>query len=358
MKNKPSSVAKPLATQVIQVSVIIPCRNEEDCIEACVRSIFDQDPPSGGFEVIVADGMSTDNTRGILDRLAKEDDRLIVIDNPRRFVSSGLNAAIAVSRGKVIVRMDAHTVYARDYVRQCLAVLEETGADNVGGPWAAEGEGLMGRAIAAAFQSPFSVGGARGHDLGYEGPLDTVYLGCWPREVFARFGLFDEELVRNQDDEFNLRLIRSGGTIWQSPRIRSWYRTRGSLGNLFRQYGQYGYWKVRVIQKHHLPASLRHVVPGGFLLSLLFLLIASWWWTSALWGLIGILSLYGAAILSAAIVTAGKSDWKLLPILPLVFGTYHVSYGLGFIRGVINFLIMRRRPPQSLVALTRHSTLP
>ena len=342
----------------MRVSVIIPCRNEEDCIEACVRSIFDQDPPSGGFEVIVADGMSTDGTRGILDRLAKEDDRLRVIDNPGRFVSSGLNAAIAVSRGKVIVRMDAHTVYARDYVRQCLAVLEETGADNVGGPWAAEGEGLMGRAIAAAFQSPFSVGGARGHDLGYEGSLDTVYLGCWPREAFARFGLFDEELVRNQDDEFNLRLIRSGGKIWQSPRIRSWYRTRGSLGNLFRQYGQYGYWKVRVIQKHHLPASLRHVVPGGFLLSLLFLLIASWWWTSALWGLIGILSLYGAAILSASIVTARKSGWKFLPILPLVFGTYHVSYGLGFIRGVFDFLIMRRRPPQSFVALSRRSTLP
>ena len=358
MKNKPSSVAKPLATQVIQVSVIIPCRNEEDCIEACVRSIFDQDPPSGGFEVIVADGMSTDKTRGILDRLAKEDDRLIVIDNPRRFVSSGLNAAIAVSRGEVIVRMDAHTVYARDYVRQCLAVLEETGADNVGGPWAAEGEGLMGQAIAAAFQSPFSVGGARGHDLGYEGSLDTVYLGCWRRDAFARFGLFDEELVRNQDDEFNLRLIRSGGKIWQSPCIRSWYRTRGSLGNLFRQYGQYGYWKVRVIQKHHLPASFRHIVPGGFLLSLLILLIASWWWTSALWGLIGILSLYGVAILSASIVTARKSDWKFLPILPLVFGTYHVSYGLGFLRGVFDFLILRRHPPQSLVALSRRSTLP
>ncbi len=358
MKNKPSSVTKPLGTQVIQVSVIIPCRNEEDCIEACVRSIFDQDPPSGGFEVIVADGMSTDKTRGILDRLAKEDDRLIVIDNPRRFVSSGLNAAIAVSRGEVIVRMDAHTVYARDYVRQCLAVLEETGADNVGGPWAAEGEGLMGRAIAAAFQSPFSVGGARGHDLGYEGSLDTVYLGCWRREAFARFGLFDEELVRNQDDEFNLRLIRSGGKIWQSPRIRSWYRTRGSLGNLFRQYAQYGYWKVRVIQKHYLPASFRHIVPGGFLLSLLCLLIASWWWTSALWGLIGILSLYGAAIFSASIVTARKSGWKFLPILPLVFGTYHVSYGLGCIRGVFDFLILRRHPPQSFVALSRRSSLP
>jgi succinoglycan biosynthesis protein ExoA len=337
MKKKSSSVGKPLATQAVRVSVIIPCRMEEGCIEACVRSIFDQDPPAGGFEVIVADGMSTDGTRSILDRLAKEDDRLRVIDNPGRIVSSGLNAAIAVARGKVIVRMDAHTVYARDYVRQCLAVLEETGADNVGGPCVAEGVGLMGRAIAAAYQSPFSVGGARGHDLGYEGPLDTVFLGCWRREAFARFGLFDEELVRNQDDEFNLRLIRSGGKIWQSPRIRCSYRTRGSLSDLFRQYGQYGYWKVRVIQKHHLLVSIRHVVPGGFLLSLFFLLIASWWWTLALWGLIGTLSLYGAAVLSVSIMTARKSGWNVLPMLPLVFATYHISYGLGFIEGSLIF---------------------
>jgi glycosyltransferase involved in cell wall biosynthesis len=121
MGEKSSSVGKPLATQAARASVIIPCCNEEDFIEACGRSIFDQDPPSGGFEVIVADGMSTDRTRGILDRLAKEDDRLRVIDNPGRFVSSGLNAAIAVARGKVIVRMDAHTVYARDYMQAAIS---------------------------------------------------------------------------------------------------------------------------------------------------------------------------------------------------------------------------------------------
>lgn len=353
-----STLHKSLDSGAVHVSIIIPCRNEEDHIEACVRSIFDQDPPSGGLEVIVADGTSTDRTRSVLDRLAKEDERLRVIDNPGGFVSSGLNRAISVARGAVIVRMDAHTVYERDYVRQCVSVLERTGADNVGGPWAAEGEGLIGVAIATAFQSPFAVGGARAHDLDYEGPLDTVYLGCWRREVFSRFGLFDEELVRNQDDEFNLRLILSGGRIWQSPRIRSRYRTRGSLGDLFRQYRQYGYWKVRVIQKHHRPASIRHMVPGAFLLSLLFLAIGSWWWTLAWWGFIGLLVLYVAVLAVASIVTVSKSNWKVLPILPLVFGTYHVSYGLGFLRGVFDFLILRNRPPQSLVALSRRSAIP
>ena len=113
--------------------------------------------------------------------------------------------------------------------------------------------------------------GLAGTTANYEGRLDTVYLGCWPREVFERIGLFDEELVRNQDDEFNLRLARAGGKIWQSPRIKSWYTPRGSLGDLFRQQMQYGYWKVRVIQKHRLPASIRHLVPGLFVVSVVVL---------------------------------------------------------------------------------------
>ena len=149
--------------------------------------------------------------------------------------------------------MDAHTAYASDYIRQCFAVLHETGADNVGGPWIAEGKGFIGQAIAAAFQSAFAVGGALGHRSDYEGTLDTVYLGCWPVEVFERIGLFDEEMVRSEDDEFNLRLTRAGGKIWQSPRIKSWYHPRESLGSLLCQQIQYGYWKVRVIQKHKIP---------------------------------------------------------------------------------------------------------
>ena len=150
------------------VSVVVPCYNELGHIEACLHSILAQEPPHGGFEVIVADGMSSDGTRDILMELACEEPRLRVIDNPGRIVSTGLNAAIRAARGKVIIRMDVHTEYATDYVRQCLAVLQETGADNVGGPWVAKGVGFVGKAIAAAFQSPFSVGGPMGHDPSYE----------------------------------------------------------------------------------------------------------------------------------------------------------------------------------------------
>lgn len=359
MNEESPSAGNPEATRAVRVSVILPCRNEGEHIEPCLRSILSQEPPSGGFEVIVADGMSTDGTRAILDRLAKEDDRVRVIENPRGFVSSGLNAAIAVAGGTVIVRMDAHTIYADDYLQQCVAVLEETGTDNVGGPALTLSDGYIGTAISAAYHSPFSVGGARFHNPSYEGFVDTVPYGCWPRSVFSQIGLFDEDLVRNQDDEFNLRLIRSQGTIWQSPRIKSWYRGRGSLGDLFRQYRQYGYWKVRVIQKHRLPASIRHVVPAAFVVSIVLLLIASWWWPSARWTLIAVVGLYTAATLAASAVTARKAgrNWRLLPILPLVFGTYHISYGIGFLQGVIDFLIVRRRPPASLLALSRRSSV-
>src|SRR6185503_9369622 len=149
--------------------------------------------------------------------------------------------------------------------RQCVAVLNETGADNVGGPPRAIANTYLEKAIGAAWHSSFAVGGSRFHDQNYEGYLDTVMWCCWRKEVFQRYGYFDEELIRNQDDEHNLRITRGGGKIFQTPRIRSGYQVRGSLRKLFSQYYQYGYWKVRVIQKHRLPASLRHLAPAAFL---------------------------------------------------------------------------------------------
>jgi succinoglycan biosynthesis protein ExoA len=346
-----------IANKVIpSVSIVMPCYNEREHIENCIRSILAQVPPPGGFEIIVADGMSSDGTRDILKRLALEDHRLRMIDNPGRIVSTGLNAAIRVAQGKIIIRMDAHTEYAPDYVCQCVSVLRETGADNVGGPWVAKGQGFIERGIAAAFQSPFSGGGARGHDPSYEGIVDTVYLGCWPAGVFRRIGLFDEELVRNQDDEFNLRLTKAGGKIWQSIRIKSWYRPRGSLSALVRQYLQYGYWKVRVIQKHKLPASTRHLVPACFVLSLLVLPLPAFWWPFAAWAWLGLLGLYFVSNVVASFLTAARQEWKLLPLLPAVFACYHFAYGCGFLCGVWDFVIRRHGPGRTFTRVTRTST--
>jgi len=337
------------------VSIVVPCRNEREHIETTINSILAQDPPAGGFEVLVADGMSNDGTREILIRMVNSEPRLRVLDNPAAIVSTGLNSAIRKARGQIIIRMDSHTTYAPDYIEQCVQVLYETEADNVGGPWIARGKGIKGKAIAAAFQSPFACGGARGHDPNYSGPVDTVYLGCWRREVFDRFGFFDEELVRNQDDELNLRITRSGGKVWQSVKIRSSYRPRENLRHLSTQYLQYGYWKVRVIQKHRLPASMRHLIPAGFVLTLLIVPVLSLFWPTAAWLWLGILGLYMFATLFLSVMTAASEGWNLLPLLPCVFAIFHVSYGWGFLRGFVNFIILRRKSPHSYAALSRPS---
>src|ERR1700693_2152273 len=257
------------------VSIVVPCRNEAKAIDAFLNSLLNQEMGDINWEAIIADGMSDDGTRRVLEQFSKEHRQIRIIDNPSRIVSTGLNACIRAAAGDIILRMDVHTEYKADYVRRCVEVLRKTNAANVGGACIAVQTGYVGRAIAAAFHSPFAVGGARWHQPTYEGPVDTVHLGCWRREVLEQIGYFDETLVRTQDDELNFRLTRAGGTIWQSPDIVSWYHPRSSLRALFRQYFQYGYWKVAVIRKHRLPASWRHLVPGVFVLANIAVLAAA-----------------------------------------------------------------------------------
>jgi glycosyltransferase involved in cell wall biosynthesis len=334
------------------VSIIVPCRNEVSHITRFLEAVFRQS--YGNFEVIVADGASDDGTRQQLERLMEVDPRLVVVDNPARYVSNGLNQAIGISRGAVIVRMDVHTEYAEDYVERCLSALQSSSADNVGGPWRALGRGYMQSAIALAFQSPFSSGGASSHRMDYAGPVDSVYLGCWPREAFTRFGLFDEELVRNQDDELNLRILRGGGRVWQSPDIRSWYYPRASLARLFSQYAQYGYWKVRVIQKHRLPASVRHLVPGAFVAGLGLLGAAAPFSPWALGGFVILALAYSVGNGAASLLTCmGGRGLRYLPVMPLVFAAFHFGYGYGFLRGFVEFVLLRRGGNAGFSTLTR-----
>ncbi|AKJ31180.1 glycosyltransferase family 2 protein [Caldimonas brevitalea] len=316
-----------------RVSVIVPCRNERHHIEAFCASVAAQRLPADwGLEVVITDGRSDDGTRELLAELASRDARLVVIDNPGGIVSTGLNRALAKASGEVIVRMDVHTTYADDYIGQCLQTLATTGADNVGGPWHAEGVTPMQRAVAAAFQSRWLAGGARSRQLDYDGEVDTVYLGCWPRRSFERFGGFDETLVRNQDDEHNLRIVKGGGRIWQSPAIRSTYRPRAHLGALFRQYLQYGYWKPFVMKKHGQAASLRQLLPGLYVLVLgVSLLLAM----CGVWpGLAGALAgAYAVAVLLASVLIARHTGLDLLWRLPAVIAAYHFGYGIGSVWG-------------------------
>lgn len=335
------------------VSVIAPCRNERAHVGAFCSEVAGQRLPEGvALEVLIADGGSDDGTHELLAARCAGDPRFVLVDNPARIVSCGLNRCLQRAQGEVIVRMDLHTGYADDYIAECLATLARSGAANVGGPWRAEGAGDSQRAIAAAFQSRWVAGGARSRDLGYEGPVDTVYLGCWPRESFERFGNFDEALVRNQDDEHNLRLVRGGAVVWQSARIRSTYRPRASLAALFRQQFQYGYWKPFVMRKHGRAASLRQLVPGAFVASLAVLAVAAPWLSAARAGLMLLCVLYALYVAAAAIAIARNAGWALLPRLPPVIAATHIGYGLGSVRGWLDVL-WRGTPSPAFGTLTR-----
>jgi succinoglycan biosynthesis protein ExoA len=332
------------------ITIVIPCRNEAACIAEVLDSVLAQDLAGIDWEVIVADGMSDDGTRAILDSYAARQPRIRILDNPARAVPAGLNAAIRAARGEIILRMDAHTAYAPDYVRECLATLEKTGAENVGGPARTKARGYMGRAIAAAYHSPVACGGARFHDPNYEGWADTVPYGCWRKSTLLEIGLFDETLVRNQDDELNLRLCRAGGKVWQSPSIVSWYQPRASLRRLFQQYFQYGFWKVAVIRKHRIPASLRHLIPATFVATavLLPLAAAAFRSTFVLGAWAAMMAAYLLATLAASLDSARRYGWELLPALPIVFAAYHFSYGSGFLLG-----LMQPGPGESMTRVTR-----
>jgi hypothetical protein len=234
-------------------------------------------------------------------------------------------------------------------VAQCLAVLRETGASCVGGAWRPVGQGWPQAAIARAFESRFGSGGAASRRVDFSGPVDTVYLGAWRRDELLRLGGFDEALVRNQDDELALRIVRSGGQVWQSASIRSWYAPRASFGALFRQFYQYGYWKLPVIRKHRLPASPRHLVPFGFVALLAVLALAGLAWPAAWWVLAGVAGLYGLAAVANAIALSSSQA----PGIAWAFVCMHFGYGLGFGRGLVDFVLLRRAPRAAATRLTR-----
>ncbi len=329
----------------VRVSVIVPCRNEKGYVLGLVQCIAKQRLNGLRLEVIVADGMSTDGTRNLLRSAQLSYPWLRVVDNPDEIVSSGLNRAIAACSGDVIVRMDVHSAYPPDYIYQCVTLLLDSQAWNVGGYWMAKGTTQVGRAVAAAFHSWCGTGGAKWHNP-HDGPVDTVPFGCWRKQTLLDLGLFDESLVRNQDDELNLRIVRSGGVVWQSSKIYSWYTPRSSLKALFKQQFQYGFWKVAVIRKHRLPASWRHLVPAAFAAANLLLPLTALLShfagaasvsraTLALWALEMAAYLLFTAV--ASLHTASRHGWSLLPLLPVVFATYHTAYGAGFLTGLLNW---------------------
>lgn len=332
------------------VTVIIPCRDERRYIGACLDSILHGDYPSARMEVIAADGMSEDGTRDEVARIAARDPRVRLVDNPGRTAPCALNAGIRLARGDVIVRMDAHCHYPPDYLRTLVGWLERSGADNVGGSCRTvpAGDGPVARAIAVALSHPLGVGNAQ-FRIGASEPrwVDTVPFGCWRRDVFERIGLFDEELARNQDDEFNHRLLGAGGRILLVPDVVTDYFARDTLTKLRRMYYQYGFFKPIVARKLGRVATLRQLAPPLLVLALalssLLALVVPWGWMP----FVALALCYGGACAAGALGAARRLEGPRRPVavlaLALCFPTMHLSYGAGYWSGLAGML-MRREP--------------
>jgi glycosyltransferase involved in cell wall biosynthesis len=319
------------------VSVVMAVRQEANHIRASLGAILSQDYPADQMEVIVSDGMSSDGTREIILEEAARCVHLRMIDNPMRIVPTGLNEAIRHASGEIIVRVDGHTIVPRNYVRCCVEELVRTGADNVGGRMVGTGSGRLDGSVALATQSPFGVGDSRFHYSDREEWTDAVYLGAWPRAVFGRVGLFDEELVRDQDDEFNYRIRERGGRILLSPRIRSHYSVRSRISSLAKQYFEYGLWKIRVLQKHPGQMRARQFVPPAFVLALVGGMVTAPWWPLGRASLGLLVAAYLTANLSVSWWLTARHGARYALTLPAVFATLHLSYGAGFLAGLFRF---------------------
>ena len=332
-----SSTAAGSATPIRSVSLVAPMRDEAPHVESFIADIAAQDY-GGVVDLVVADGRSGDGSRELLEAAAaRAGISLTLLENPERFVSQALNRCIRASTGDLVVRLDVHSRYPTDYLRLCVAASEETGAWNVGGVLVPRGGTAAERAVAAAMDGPFGgIGWTRG--VGDERvDVDTVTFGAFRREAFDAAGLFDESFVRNQDDELNLRLRLAGGRVVLDPRIRVFYVPRGTLREVFRQYFEYGRWKVPVMRRHRQALGLRSLVPGLFVLALLAGAFLAPWWRPAAYVLVVTVAIY----LAAAVVFGVRSlraRGEALGLLPRVIGAYaafHVGYGIGMLRGLV-----------------------
>ncbi len=323
------------------VSVIVPCYNEQATICLLLDAICRQTIPTNNMEIIIADGQSTDRTREEVAIFQQAHPDLVIrlVDNPRRVIPAALNCALREAQGQYIVRLDAHSVPAPDYLERCIADLAAGLGENVGGVWEIRprGDGLIKRAIAIAAAHPFGVGDALYRYTTQPAYVDTVPFGAFRKEVFERFGYFDERLLTNEDYEFNARLRQQGARVWLNPQIRSTYFARASLKALSQQYWRYGYWKWRMLRRYPNTLRWRQALPPVFVLSLLFLLALAGPWPLARI-LLGLELLVYFVILGIGTLPIVRRhfDLRLIAVVPLAIAVMHVSWGSGFIWSILS----------------------
>lgn len=330
------------------VSVVIPCRDEEKFIEAVIKNLLDQDYPQSKTEIIFVDGQSKDQTIAIIQKYGQQYSFIKLLYNERKIVPVALNLAIKESHGDIIVRMDAHSIYPTNYISELVKQLIGLKADNVGGVWEtlAGDDTLMAKSIALAVSSPFGIGNASYRLSGQQiKQTDTVPFGCYRRDVFEKIGLFDEDLVRNQDDEFNARLVKSGGKIFLIPSVVIKYFARPTISKISKMFYQYGLFKPWVNKKLSSAATIRQFFPPGLILFNLFFIFlcilykSVWMFLGIFWGIYFI-----TGFLFAIRIASVKKQILLSPIIPFIFSVIHFSYGWGYLKGIIYLLIYGRIP--------------
>lgn len=335
------------------ISIIIPAKNEEKYIRECVASVINQTYPQSLIKVFVCDGNSTDKTREIVTELSTIYPNVHLLINEKEAAPFAFNMGIKASPDMdYIMILGAHSELAPDYISTAMEFLTENNEiaclggilDNVCDTKESE-------MIARAMSLPFGVGNAHFRTGAKQGYVDTVAFGIYKRDVFEKVGLFDEELIRNQDDEFNYRITKAGMKIYLLPSLKARYYVRASFKKLFRQYYQYGYWKVFVNKKHQQVTTMRQLFPPAFVLfflgfPLLILL-------SGFFGLIytAVLLLYFAMALFFAI-TAAKSAKEVL-MIAFSFGCLHFGYGLGYLKGLYDVMLLQKAPNNKVKTLTR-----
>ena len=306
------------------LTVLCPTFNEENYIENVLR-FFVESLPSDK-ELFIIDGGSTDGTIEIVKQWEKKNATIHLLHNPHKYVPQALNIGLRASTGKLIVRLDAHTVYSKNYFEKIIETFDKTGADIVGGPMNAVGENAIQKAVAYATSGWFGIGNSKFHDVNFSGFTDSVYLGAWKREIFNEVGFFDEQMMRNQDDEFHYRCKSKGKKIYLNAEIKSQYFPRSTYKSLFKQYFQYGLYKPLVIKKIKSEVKLRHLVPLFFVLYLLSFPIVfvaiSWLLPLVLYFFLDVFNSFNS-----------KESLNVKVASLLVYPILHISYGTGFLLG-------------------------
>src|SRR5882724_4445361 len=318
------------------ISFIMPVRNEEGFIRGSLQSLVDQSYPASECEIIVVDGRSSDGTREITEEIRERNPQVLYLDNPAGIVPTAMNIGIRAARGEIIIRADGHNVYPRDYAANCVKYLEETGADNVGGPWAtvAADESLSARLVAAILSSPFGVGNSKFRTSREEGFVDTVPFGAFRREIFDRVGMYNEKLVRNQDNELNARIRKAGGKIYITPALTTHYHPVKNFLGLLKYAFKTSQWHIFTLRENRGSMGVRHLAPAMFLLLLLILLPASFASATALAFLIGILCAYILTGFYFSLRAKAEGNWDMAAVQPFATMCFHMTYGAGTLFGL------------------------